>query len=1479
MGDTKEPRANPLRYGIFLQGPALSTLAVVKSNPLSNTRTNQDDPRLGPTGPGTKCRTCLQTVDCNTHLGVITIYPIPIPVVIQDIIPFVGCMCGSCGRIAVSPDERDNLRRANNNIVTLSMISSVISRKPDNYPCPFCKKELRVFKPVGFPVGNQLNFQQTALFYLDKPKKNDAIIKERIPFHKLPIIDNHDLWELLKNVPMEDTQLLDYRPTRYHPGLFMTDIIPIASSLIRQKSNTAAKGVGGNTKRLHTAIEDYQIAIREKLGSRRLSEARKELENRPSEFYDIVMNIFRLYYVAAMLQTSVPEVIYAMMQKELGLGSQKAVSVINMLPKKKGLLRRLAAAVRLDVIARSPLAGYTYGITGTATLPIDFAMKVTIPERVTMRNIETARALVRNGPNVYPGAKAYIRRGATFNLANMDLQEVARSLLPGDTIMRHTRTGDIALHQRYPSIREESIDASIIKVTMDNLIRLPLPTCLKKMADFDGDDTQFFFFSALAFAAEAYLLQGLVVQFIAPGDGRPAVGMVNDAIVGLNYLLARKKFTQLEANGLFSNTYTGITAPGGKSEYSTGDLIERVLPTDFYYVDPSGKIRIEGGKIISGTVGTNAFDLGKGAFLLRALAVTLDTYAAIRVLEDLTRICYMANSMFGSPFADDVRRKEPQLSKIRALVAETRDKIDKYADKFHAGKLVTPVGQDPMEYYEKMQLFVNAEHHLPKAQALVKEMLTGTTLDKVGIVDDNLSRLVLAMAARGQITHMKHRPTPRLASQTRHLVWYPRGDDSSVPSGFIHRSYLDKMWPIDHFNDGAQERLNLYEKGVGVAEQGYFNRKSSTSLGPVYMGHYGEVRGPSGSIIAYSYGHLGADPRHSVPLKIDAHLISDKEFEGRYSGVPEEYTELLAIRQDWRACIEAYSRITSDERYDPLATGVESMIDLETLLLQARARYPVEGTVKKPKKGTQAEIWGILKNMREKFIEIQHGPRAGPFVKKIISERVRAFMRIFRFICCSARFLREGWSKEEVEHAMGIMARKYLLSLCDAGDPIGMKASLNVAWPFTQIVLHATRGGKATGGGSIDLIRRSRGTKLFREQMEGTTPKNAISTFFLKGEKARNPTEAFDLAKKISSVWLKDVTLAASLVSISPDMLDATTDETMGKLKEWLKSVPDSVRKVYGQRVSSWFFYVFHLDSFALLLNKVDISQIATRLQSRFQDLIELAIPIYENEKGMYLFLNIKPTHSMEDMEAGFAMLMEKGVIHGHPKFSNGSVAIYSGKPKIEPDGKLSTDLVYRVLLNGSDIPYLLNHPDIDQTSIASSNIMETNEVLNISEAMFRCFEILSFEASTLPTHAAVLKRHLDLIVHYQSYRGNLVFIPRASMGANPDIDLIEKMIFETAGTFLTKSLHNASFHPISSSFSTSIMMGRVPKIGSGISDVLLPTSDLYKRRSGDKSKQIMAELSKGKLKKTDGKKMAFTVDKIPVPLDVVDKMVSIDTC
>ena len=80
------------------------------------------------------------------------------------------------------------------------------------------------------------------------------------------------------------------------------------------------------------------------------------------------------------------------------------------------------------------------------------------------------------------------------------------SVKPGDLIHRTVLTNDICLTNRYPSIREESFGAHIIKVRPVQSILYNLQVVDKLGADFDGDESQLYLFASPEDCTEAALL-------------------------------------------------------------------------------------------------------------------------------------------------------------------------------------------------------------------------------------------------------------------------------------------------------------------------------------------------------------------------------------------------------------------------------------------------------------------------------------------------------------------------------------------------------------------------------------------------------------------------------------------------------------------------------------------------------------------------------------------------------------------------------------------------------------------------------------------------------------------------------------------------------------------------------------------------------------------------------------------------------------
>ena len=100
-------------------------------------------------------------------------------------------------------------------------------------------------------------------------------------------------------------------------------------------------------------------------------------------------------------------------------------------------------------------------------VPRHLAKILTYPEQVTPHNLEKMRAMVKNGPDVHPGAN-FVETGPGRSVRKYlkygDRCDIAKKLRPGDLVDRHMIDGDIVLFNRQPSLHRISIMSHRAKV-------------------------------------------------------------------------------------------------------------------------------------------------------------------------------------------------------------------------------------------------------------------------------------------------------------------------------------------------------------------------------------------------------------------------------------------------------------------------------------------------------------------------------------------------------------------------------------------------------------------------------------------------------------------------------------------------------------------------------------------------------------------------------------------------------------------------------------------------------------------------------------------------------------------------------------------------------------------------------------------------------------------------------------------------------
>ena len=105
-------------------------------------------------------------------------------------------------------------------------------------------------------------------------------------------------------------------------------------------------------------------------------------------------------------------------------------------------------------------------------VPMKIAMNITFPEFVTPHNYDRLTQLVRNGPDVYPGANYVYRSSDSSKTANkpiyLKLRKETVVLQYGDIVERHLQNGDIVLLNRQPTLHKQSMMGHRINVIPDD---------------------------------------------------------------------------------------------------------------------------------------------------------------------------------------------------------------------------------------------------------------------------------------------------------------------------------------------------------------------------------------------------------------------------------------------------------------------------------------------------------------------------------------------------------------------------------------------------------------------------------------------------------------------------------------------------------------------------------------------------------------------------------------------------------------------------------------------------------------------------------------------------------------------------------------------------------------------------------------------------------------------------------------------------
>jgi len=803
------------------------------------------DPRLGTLEPGQRCKTCGNTyLNCPGHFGHIEL---PAPVIhvgfVKHIYNLLKATCRSCGRILLTDEDIRDYRAKIEEMKRSGKTSreiyyKILQKAMSTTTCPHCDE-------------HQLRIE------LEKPTTFIEMTDEG-PRRLTP----HAVRARLERIPDEDLELLDVDPKVARPEWMVLTVLPVPPVYVRP-SITLESGFRSEDDLTHKLVDILRVAQRLKENINAGS---------PSPVIIELADLLQ-YHVTTYLNNEVPGVAPATHRS-----GRPLKTLAQRLKGKEGRFRLNLSGKRVDFSARTVISPDPNISIDEVGVPLDIAMQLTVPEKVTEWNIERLRQYIKNGPDKYPGARYVIRPdGKRIRLKfAQDLDEVANALEPGYIVERHLIDGDIVLFNRQPSLHRMSIMAHRVRVLPYKTFRLNLCVCTPYNADFDGDEMNLHVPQSEEAQTEARLL--LIVQnnILSPRYGAPIIGAIRDFITAL-YLLTKPDvyLTKKELSYLLSQiAYTGeLPEPEIKEpepKWSGKQVFSLLLPKGFNHrfkasFSPDIEVVIEDGKLVKGVIDKSAIGVEKANSILHRIAMEYGSEAAKQFINNIVKIANTYLNLRGFSFGiDDLYVPGEAYREIENIFRKMDEAFNALKVEYEKGRIEIKPGETPEQAFESNILSILAEardaagrvvrkYISPESSAVIMTR-TGARGSLLNI--DQMVGVVGQQAVRRE--RIKRGFTDRV------LTFFKPRDASPKARGFVYHSFLQGLDPVECFFHMAGGRDGLVDTAVRTQQSGYMQRRLVNALESLYVEYDGTVRMMDyKKIVQFLYGEDGIDPSKS----------------------------------------------------------------------------------------------------------------------------------------------------------------------------------------------------------------------------------------------------------------------------------------------------------------------------------------------------------------------------------------------------------------------------------------------------------------------------------------------------------------------------------------------------------------------------------------------------------------------------------------
>lgn len=1413
------------------------------------------DPRQGVIDRTSRCQTCAGNMtECPGHFGHIDLAkPVFHIGFVTKTIKILRCVCFYCSKMLVSPQ--------NPKIKEIMVKSKGQPRKRLAYVYDLCKgkticeggEDMDLTKDNQQPDPNkkpghggcghyQPSIRRTGLDLTAEWKHPNEDSQE-----KKIVVSAERVWEILKHITDEECMILGMDPKYARPDWMIVTVLPVPPLAVRPA--VVMFGAAKNQDDLTHKLSDIIKAN---------NELRKN-EASGAAAHVIQENIKMLqFHVATLVDNDMPGMPRAMQKSGKPLKAIKA-----RLKGKEGRIRGNLMGKRVDFSARTVITPDPNLRIDQVGVPRSIAQNLTFPELVTPFNIDRMQELVRRGNSQYPGAKYIVRD----NGERIDLRFHPKSsdlhLQCGYKVERHLRDDDLVIFNRQPTLHKMSMMGHRVKVLPWSTFRMNLSCTSPYNADFDGDEMNLHVPQSMETRAEVENIHITPRQIITPQANKPVMGIVQDTLTAVRKMTKRDVFITREQMMnllMFLPTWDGkmpqpcILKP--RPLWTGKQIFSLIIPGNvnmirthsthpdeeddgpYKWISPGDtKVMVEHGELIMGilckkTLGTSAGSLLHICFLELGHDIAGRFYGNIQTVINNWLLLEGHSIGIGDTIADPQTYNEIQMA-----IKKAKDDVINVIQKAHNMELEPTPGNTLRQTFEnKVNRILNDARD--KTGGSAKKSLTEYNNLKAMVVSGskgsniNISQVIACVGQQ----NVEGKRIP-YGFRKRTLPHFIKDDYGPESRGFVENSYLAGLTPSEFYFHAMGGREGLIDTAVKTAETGYIQRRLIKAMESVMVNYDGTVRNSVGQLIQLRYGEDGLCGELVEFQNMPTVKLSNKAFEKRFKfdwsnerymrkvfndDVIKEVTDSSEAIQELEA---EWDHLVSDrDSLRQIFPNGDSKVvlpcNLQRMIWNVQKIFHINKRL--PTDLSPMRVINGVKGLLDRCVIVTGNDRIS---KQANENATLLFQCLIRSTLCT-KYVSEEFrlSAEAFEWLIGEIETRFQQAQANPGEMVGALAAQSLGEPATQMTLNTFHfAGVSSKNVTLGVPRLKEIINISKK------PKAPSLTVFLTGGAARDAEKAKNVLCRLEHTTLRKVT-ANTAIYYDPDPQRTVISEDQEFVNVYYE-MPD----FDPTRISPWLLRI-ELDRKRMTDKKLTMEQIAEKINVGFgedlncifnddnADKLVLRIRIMNNEENKFqdedeavdkmeddMFLRCIEANMLSDMTLQGIEAIGKVYMHLPQTDSKKRIVITeTGEFKAIGEWLLETD--------GTSMMKVLSERDVDPIRTSSNDICEIFQVLGI-EAVRKSVEkemnaVLQFYG------LYVNYRHLALLCDVMTAKGHLMAITRHGINRQ-DTGALMRCSFEETVDVLMDAAAHAESDPMRG-VSENIIMGQLPKMGTGCFDLLL---------------------------------------------------------